>query len=154
MDERIFFGLFSLFLSACRHEGVCLDSVPDEAMALRMEAVPWSSGPDSMGGTGFTGEQFSNGEAWETYLVQNGLVEPLVGMDFSANDLLLYERTFNGCDWDVVFDGAYLFGDMRAIRSIHGEVDENCTANETHHVLIALELVEGSRLRFCEPREE
>ena len=141
-----------LMMVGCQTEGICADKVPEEATALSMELVPWDSGPEYQDPNGWTEVIYGTQDEWDTFLSDNGLTDPTSGIDFATSDVLLYERLFNGCEFEVVFDGAYLLDNIRYVRAQNGEFDAHrCDIYEPRHAILVLEKVDGAELEFCVP---
>ena len=137
----------------CTNVDICDGTPPEEAVQLNMELVPWDSGPAYDDPKGWTGEEYTTQEQWDSFISDNGLTDPTSGIDFSVSDVLLYERVFNGCEFEVVFDGAYLLDNTRYVRAQNGEYDaHSCDIFEPRHAILVLEKVDGAALEFCQPR--
>ena len=137
-------------LFACVEIDICTGVPPEDASALSFAVVSWESGPDYDSIRGWTGEVYSTTEEWQAFLSEGGLIDPVPDVDFSVSDVLLYERSFNGCDHEVIFDGAYLLDQKRYIRSQQADLKEVCDLYFEEHAVLIVEKVEGATLEFCE----
>ena len=144
----IVFGLLG-----CNPVDICYGKVPDDATMLEMNEIPWDSGPEYDTPQGWTEQVYSSQEEWDDFLTANDVEPPNFSVDFSLSDVLLYERQYNGCNFEVVFDGAYLWEGSRYVRTQVGDFDAHyCDIYENRHAILVLEKVTEADLSFCDPQ--
>ena len=143
--------LTALFWSGCKENGMCAEDVLDAAEALDFEVLPWDNGPEYTGQTGQIGALFDAQPQWASFLEDHELIDPVLSADFLSSDLLLYERMHDGCEWNVLFDGAFLHKNMRYVRARPGEDSfGDCNKTDPRHAILILEKVENASYKICE----
>ena len=147
-------GIILGFVLGCSRVDICYGVPPEGSSELIMDEIPWESGPEYEEANGWTGVVYTTQEEWDGFLSDNALETPSFEVDFATSDVLLYERVYNGCNFEVVFDGAYLFEGTRYVRTQPGEYDaHSCTVIENRHAILVLEKVADSELSICNPYE-
>ena len=143
--------MFVLLLSfiSCAPIDICTGTPPSGATSLIFEMVVWQDGPYYESEGAWDGVIYRTQEEWEAYLGTAEVENPVPDVDFSSRDVLLYERVYNGCDYEVMFDGAYLLDNTRYIRSQRADLDQFCDAYFPEHSVLVVEKVEGSNLEMC-----
>jgi hypothetical protein len=139
---------------SCGSVDICYGIPPENATALVMNEIPWDSGPEYNDPKGWTGTIYSSQEQWDDFLAENEVESPNFDVDFATSDVVLYERLYNGCNFEVVFDGAYSLDGDRIVRTQIGEFDvQTCDIYENRHAILVIEKVAGSALSFCSPTQ-
>ena len=133
---------------------ICRDKLPESAIPIEMTEIHWDDGPEYDVPQGWTGVVYTSQEQWDTFISENDLEAPNISIDFAVSDVFLYERIHNGCDFEVVFDGAYLLEGIRYIRTQYGNYDaHSCDFFDNRHVILVVEKVDGADVSFCSPYE-
>ena len=155
MQQYVFAVRFSMnyaVWTGCHARGICADDVPDTAVELHFEVLPWNHGPPYREKTGQVGGLYDEQIQWAAFIGEHGLNDPLLAVDFLASDVVLYERMHDGCEWDVIFDGAFLLDETRYIRARPGEDNfGECGKVDPRHAVLILEKVEGASYEICDP---
>ena len=139
----------------CGSVDICYGTPPENASALVMDEIPWDNGPEYAEPQGWTGTVYSTQEQWDEFLLENGVDTPTFEVDFATSDVALYERLYNGCNFEVVFDGAYSLDGDRVVRTQIGEFDEvTCDIYENRHAILVIEKLAESELIFCSPNQK
>ena len=142
-------------LLGCNTVDICYGTPPENASLLVMDVIPWDDGPDYNDPQGWTGSVYSTQEEWDTFLLENEVDTPTFDVDFAISDVVLYERLYNGCNFEVVFDGAYTMDGDRIVRTEIGEFDAHtCDIYENRHAILVIEKVVDSELIFCSPNQK
>ena len=130
-------------------EDICF-GIPDAtAEEIRMDIVNWENGPEYQVPRGWTGDIFQTSSDWDSFLLENGLGDPVTDVDHSTFDILLYERIYNGCDYEVVFDGAYLFEGTRFVRAQEASLEVFCDLYSPEHAVLLLEKTDVTDVEVC-----
>ena len=146
--------VFVLGFLGCTPIDICNGTIPEDAIALEMNEIPWDDGPEYDEPQGWTGVVYTSQEQWDAFISENNLESPNRAVDFAVNDVFLYERIYNGCDFEVVFDGAYLLEETRYFRTRYGNYDAHtCDFYEKRHVLLVVKKADGSDVSFCSPAQ-
>lgn len=144
---------FSIILIAgCsdkEQEDICFGAPVADAEQLQLDIISWESGPVYDEPVGWTGEIYLSEEEWQGFLTEQGLDNPLTSVEHSLFDVLLYERIYNGCDYEVVFDGAYLYEGTRFIRAKEASLDVFCDLYSPEHAVLLLEKRAGTDVEVC-----
>ena len=141
-----------VFLVGCaakEKEDICFGTPDSIAEEIKMEIVNWENGPEYENPRGWTGEIFQTDSDWDSFLLQNGLGNPVTDVDHTSFDILLYERIYNGCDYEVVFDGAYLYEGIRYVRAKEAALEVFCDLYFPEHAVLLLEKRDTASVEVC-----
>ena len=144
--------VFVLGFLCCTPIDICIGKLPEDAVALEMNEVSWDDGPEYDEPQGWTGVVYTSQEQWDAFINENNLEAPDLSVDFTVNDVFLYERLHNGCGFEVVIDGAYLLEGIRYFRTQYSDHDLHyCHIYDNSHVILVVEKVENTDVSFCPP---